>query len=152
MTDSELYALIQSDPQALSAYNASDDDACAARCSVIAPQITQPVAANRLRLLLASRERLADIRRVGENTSAPEPPYNACATLVMLLDAGDAINLQDPAVATSSQVLVTHNLLDADDVAAITALAYAPQTITQQQVGSAREWHRVTGGASNGTT
>jgi hypothetical protein len=56
----------------------------------------------------------------------------------MLLDAGDAINLQDPAVATSSQVLVAHNLLDADDVAAITALAYAQATITQQQVGAGR--------------
>ena len=152
MTDSELYALIKSDTQALAAYNASDDDACAARCSAIAPPITQPVAANRLRLLLASRGRLAAIKRVADNTAAPEPPYDACATLMTLLDADDSISLQDPAVATASQVLVTHNLLDAADVAAIAALAYAPQAITQQQVGSAREWHRVMGGAANGIT
>lgn len=152
MTDAELYALIQSDPAAVAAYNAGDDDACAARCSAIAPQITQQVPANRLRLLLAQRSRLAAIKRVADNTAAPEPPYDACATLMTLLDAGDAINLADPAVSASSAVLVANNLLDADDVAAITALAYAPQTITQQQVGAAREWHRVTGGADNGTT
>ena len=152
MNDSELYALIQSDPQAVAAYNAGDDDACAARCSVIAPPITQQVQASRLRLLLAQRSRLAAIKRVADNTAAPEPPYDACATLITLLDAGDAINLADPAVAASSAVLVASNLLDADDVAAITALAYVPQAITQQQVGAAREWHRVTEGASNGVT
>mgnify|MGYP006267429509 FL=1 len=152
MTDAELYALIQSDTQALAAYNASDDDACAARCSAIAPQITQPVAANRLRLLLAQRGRLAAIKRVADNTAAPEPPYDSCATLMTLLDAEDAINLADPSVSEASAVLVSSNLLDADDVAAITALAYAQQTITQQQVGAAREWHRVTGGAANGVT
>ena len=152
MTDFELYALIQSDPQALAAYNASDDDACAARCTAIAPQITQTVAANRLRLLLAQRGRLAPIKRVADNTAASEPPYDACATLMTLLDAGDTINLADPSVSQASAVLVSSNLLDADDVAAITALAYAQQTITQQQVGSAREWHRVTGGAANGVT
>jgi hypothetical protein len=69
-----------------------------------------------------------------------------------LLDAGDAINLGDPAVSASSNVLVASNLLDVEDVTAITALAFVPQTITQQQVGAAREWHRVTGGASNGVT
>ena len=152
MTDAELYALIQSDPQALATYNASDDDACAARCSAIAAPITQPVAANRLRVLLAQRGRLAAIKRVADNTAAPEPPYDSCATLITLLDAGDAINLADPSVSQASAVLVASNLLDADDVTAITALAYAPQTITQQQVGSAREWHRVNGGATNGTT
>ena len=152
MTDAELYTLIQSDPAAVAAYNAGDDDACAARCSVIAPPLQQQVPANRLRLLLAQRSRLAAIKRVADNTAAPEPPYDACATLITLLDAGDAINLADPAVAASSAVLVASNLLDAEDVAAITALAYVPQTITQQQVGAAREWHRVTGGANNGVT
>ena len=45
MTDSELYALIQSDPAAVAAYSVSDDDACAARCSVIAPTVRRPVPA-----------------------------------------------------------------------------------------------------------
>jgi|DEB0MinimDraft_6_1074348.scaffolds.fasta_scaffold14940_3 hypothetical protein len=152
MTDAELYQLIQSDQQALSAYEASNDDACAARCSEIAPPITQEVAANRLRMLLAQRGRLAAIRRVSDNTASPEPPYDACATLMTLLYAGDAIDMSDPAVSQASAVLVDSNLLDADDVTAITALAYVAQTITQQQVGAAREWHRVAGGAENGVT
>ena len=89
---------------------------------------------------------------MADNTAAPEPPYDSCATLITLLDAGDAINLADPSVSQASAVLVASNLLDAADVAAITALAYAQQTITQQQVGAAREWHRVNGGATNGIT
>jgi len=69
-----------------------------------------------------------------------------------LLDAGDAINLQNPTVADSAATLRAHNLLDEDDSAAIAALAVTRQTITQQQVGAAREWHRVSGGVSNGIT
>ena len=152
MTDQELYNLIQSDAEALTAYTASDDDACAARCSEIAPTLTQSVPAVQIRLLLASRKRLAQIKRVADNVTAPEPPYDACATLMTLLDAGDAINLQNPTVAESAATLREHNLLDEDDSAAIAALAVVQQTITQQQVGAAREWHRATGGASNGVT
>ena len=152
MTDAELYTLIQSDPEALTAYTASNDDECAARCSEIAPTLTQSVPAVQIRLLLASRKRLAQIKRVADNVAAPEPPYDACATLITLLEAGDAIDLANPTVAESAATLRAHNLLSEDDSAAIAALAVVRQTITQQQVGAAREWHRVTGGVSNGTT
>ena len=85
-------------------------------------QVTK-VEAQAIRLALASRGRLAAIKRIGDNTAAPEPPYDACATLMALLDAGDSIDLQNPAVAASSQVLIQHNLLTQADADAIAALA-----------------------------
>ena len=85
-------------------------------------QVTK-VEAQAIRLTLASRGRLAAIKRIGDNTAAPEPPYDACATLMALLDAGDSIDLQNPAVSASSQVLIQHNLLTQEDADAIAALA-----------------------------
>ena len=48
MTDAELYTLIQSDPDAKHKADIGDDSGCAARCSIIAPTIRQPVDAGRL--------------------------------------------------------------------------------------------------------
>lgn len=86
-------------------------------------QQVSPVEAKAIRLMLASRGRLAAIKRIGDNTAAPEPPYGACATLMALLDAGDSIDLQNPAVDAASQVLIQHNLLTQEDVDAIALLA-----------------------------
>ena len=91
-------------------------------CSSDLQQVTK-VEAQAIRLALASRGRLAAIKRIGDNTAAPEPPYDACATLMALLDAGDSIDLQNPAVSASSQVLIQHSLLTQEDADAIAALA-----------------------------
>ena len=152
MTDADLYALIQSDPAAVAAYNVSDDDACAARCSVIAPPLRQPVDAAKLRKILAVRDRWGGLQRVANNFASPDPPYKQARTLIDLITAGDSIDVDEPAVADGAPVLVQHGLLDASDLQAISALANVPQTITQQQVGAAREWFRVTGGLTNATT
>jgi hypothetical protein len=152
MTDAELYALIQSDPAAVAAYNVSDDDACAARCSAIAPSLRQPVDAAKLRKILAVRDRWGGLQRVANNFASPDPPYKQARTLIDLITAGDSIDVDEPAVADGAPVLVQHGLLDATDLQAISALANVPQTITQQQVGAAREWFRVTGGLTNATT
>jgi len=100
----------------------SDQDAADAINAKTVQQVA-PVEAQAIRLTLASRGRLAAIKRIGDNTAAPEPPYDACATLMALLDAGDLIDLQNPAVDASSQVLIQHNLLTQDDADAIAALA-----------------------------
>ena len=86
-------------------------------------QQSAPVAAQQIRLTLASRGKLAAIKRIGDNTAAPEPPYDACATLMALLDAGDTIDLQNPAVSAASAILIQHNLLTQADADAIAALA-----------------------------
>jgi hypothetical protein len=49
-------------------------------------------------------------------------------------------------------VLLSYNLATQPQLDALQALANVAQTITQQQVGAAREWFRVTGGLTNATT
>jgi hypothetical protein len=86
-------------------------------------QQSAPVPAQQIRLTLASRGKLAAIKRIGDNTAAPEPPYDACATLMALLEAGDTIDLQNAAVSAASAILIQHNLLTQADADAIAALA-----------------------------
>ena len=86
-------------------------------------QQSAPVAAQQIRLTLASRGKLAAIKRIGDNTAAPEPPYDACATLMALLEAGDTIDIQNAAVSAASAILIQHNLLTQADADAIAALA-----------------------------
>ena len=152
MTDAELYTLIQGDTQAAALYAEGNDEGCAVRCSAIAPLIRRPVAAATLRKELAKLGKWGGLQRVANNFESPDPPYQQARTIIDLITAGDAIDLNEPAIAAGTPQLIEHNLLTVADVAAISALANNPQTITQQQVGAAREWHRVTGGASNGTT
>lgn len=152
MTNAELYTLIQGDTQAAALYVEGNDEGCAVRCSAIAPPIRKPVAAATLRKELAKLGKWGGLQRVANNFESPDPPYQQARTIIDLITAGDAIDLNEPAIAAGTPQLIEHNLLTAADVAVISALANNPQTITQQQVGAAREWHRVTGGVSNGTT
>jgi len=152
MTDAELYLLIQSDAQALSLYVDCNDEECAVRCSAIAPTIRKPVAAAALRKELAKLGKWGGLQRVANNFESPDPPYQQARTIIDLITAGDAIDLDEPAIAAGTPQLIQHNLLTVADVAVISALANTKQVITQQQVGAAREWHRVSGGAGNGTT
>ena len=142
MTDAELYSLIQSDPEAKQRADIGDDSGCAVRCSKIAPTVRQPVAAAVLRRCLASRARWGGLQRVANNFDSPDPPYMQARTIIDLITAGDAIDLDDPAVAAGAPVLVQHNLLSADDLVAISALANTPQTITTDQVSEAMRPHR----------
>jgi len=151
MTDAELYTLIQGDTQAAALYAEGNDEGCAVRCSAIAPPIRQPVAAATFRKTLAKLGRWGGLQRVANNFESPDPPYQQARTIIDLITAGDAIDLNEPAITAGTPLLVEHNLLTLSDVAVISALANTPQTITQQQVGAAREWHRVSGGATNGT-
>ena len=142
MTDAELYTLIQSDPDAKQRADIGDDSGCAVRCSEIAPTIRQPVAAAVLRKCLASRGRWGGLQRVANNFESPDPPYQQARTIIDLITAGDAIDLDDPAVTANAPVLVLHNLLSADDLTAISALANTPQTITTDQVSQAMRPYR----------
>ena len=152
MTDAELYTLIQGDTQAAALFFEGNDEGCAVRCSAIAPPIRQPVAAATLRKELARLGKWGGLQRVANNFESPDPPYQQARTIIDLITAGDAIDLNEPAIAAGTPQLIEHNLLTVADVAVISALANNPQTITQQQVGAAREWHRVTGGVSNAVT
>ena len=142
MTDAELYTLIQSDADAKQKADIGDDSGCAARCSVIAPTIRQPVAAARLRKELAKLGKWGGLQRVANNFESPDPPYQQARTIIDLITAGDAIDLNEPAIAAGTPLLVEHNLLTLSDVAVISALANTPQVISTDQVSAAMAPHR----------
>jgi hypothetical protein len=151
MNDSELYTLIQSDPAAVAAYNAGDDDACALRCSVIAPTVRRPVPAEEVQAAAIASGLWAIVKIAAQNTALPNPPRGAAMSFVDWIEAGRPIDMDGGTVQGVGQVLLSYNLATQPQLDALQALANVPQAITQQQIGAAREWHRATGGASNGT-
>ena len=151
MTDAELYTLIQGDTQAAALYAEGNDEGCAVRCSAIAPPIRQPVDAG---LLMDACMSLGIWQRL-EAAAPPgsiDPPASTARTMMTRLSQGRAVNLDNPAVQGIVADCITHGLITQPEAAQLSTLADSGQTITQQQVGAAREWHRVTGGVSNGTT
>jgi hypothetical protein len=151
MTDAELYTLIQGDTQAAAAYAEGNDEGCAVRCSAIAPPVRQPVDAG---LLMDACMSLGIWQRL-EAAAPPgsiDPPASTARTMMTRLSQGRPVNLDNPAVQGIVTDCITHGLITQPEAAQLSTLADAGQTITQQQVGAAREWHRVTGGVSNGTT
>jgi hypothetical protein len=142
MTPTDLWTLIQSDAQAKAFVDAGNDRDCAVRCSEIAPVIRKPVPAATLHKKLAGLGKLSGILRVARNFDSPDPPYQQAATLMSLIEQGVEIDLDDPQVPTGAPELVAHGLLDVDDLAALSALADAPQTITADQVSEAAFPHR----------
>ena len=152
MTDAELYTLIQSDAQAAALFSEGNDEACAVRCSSIAPAIRQPVAAERVQAAAITSGLWAIVKIASQNTGLPNPPRGAAMSFVDWIEAGRPIEMDGGTVQAVGAVLLSYNLATQEQLDALQVLADNPQTITQQQVGSAREWHRVSGGASNGTT
>lgn len=142
MTDAELYALIQSDADAKQRADIGDDSGCAERCSAIAPTVRQPVAAAILRRELAKLGKWGGLQRVANNFESPDPPYQQARTIIDLITAGDAIDLDDPAIAAGTPQLIQHNLLTLSDVAVISALANTPQVISPAQVSEAMRPYR----------
>jgi hypothetical protein len=151
MTDAELYTLIQGDTQAAALYAEGNDEGCALRCSAIAPPIRQPVDAG---LLMDACMSLGIWQRL-EAAAPPgsiDPPASTARTMMTRLSQGRPVNLDNPAVQGIVTDCITHGLITQPEAEQLSTLADSGQTITQQQVGAAREWHRVSGGATNGVT
>ena len=150
MTDAELYTLIQGDAEAAALYADGNDEGCAVRCSAIAPPIRQPVDAG---LLMDACMSLGIWQRL-EAAAPPgsiDPPASTARTMMTRLSQGRPVNLDNPAVQQIVADCIAHNLMTQPEAAQLSTLADSGQVITQQQVGAAREWHRVSGGATNGT-
>jgi hypothetical protein len=152
MTDAELYTLIQGDTQAAALYAEGNDEGCALRCSAIAPPIRQPVAAERVQAAAIASGLWAIVKIAAQNTALPNPPRGAAMSFVDWIEAGRPIDMDGGTVQGVGQVLLSYNLATQPQLDALQALANVAQTITQQQVGAAREWFRVTGGLTNATT
>ena len=85
--------------------------------------VRQLVPAATLRKTLAKLGRWGGLQRVANNFESPDPPYQQARTIIDLITAGDAIDLDEPAIAAGTPELIRHGLLDATDVAVIGALA-----------------------------
>jgi len=151
MTDAELYALIQSDADAAAAYATGNDTACADRCAIIAPQTRQPVDAGRLMDAFMSLGIWQKLEAAAPPGSI-DPPASTARTMMTRLNQARPVDLDNAAVQQIVADCIAHNLMTQGEADQLSTLAYASQTVTQQQVGAAREWHRVTGGVANGVT
>ena len=141
MTDAELYTLIQSDTDAKQRADIGDDSGCAARCSVIAPTIRQPVDAG---LLMDACMSLGIWQRL-EAAAPPgsmDPPASTARTMMTRLSQGRPVNLDNPAVQQIVSDCIAHNLMTQAEAAQLSSLANTPQTISTDQVSSAMAPHR----------
>ena len=141
MTDAELYTLIQSDTDAKQRADIGDDSGCAARCSVIAPTVRQPVDAG---LLMDACMSLGIWQRL-EAAAPPgsmDPPASTARTMMTRLSQGRPVNLDNPAVQQIVADCIAHNLMTQAEAAALSSLADTPQTISTDQVSAAMAPHR----------
>jgi hypothetical protein len=89
--------------------------------------IRRPVPGQEIWKVLATRGRWSELRRIANNYESPDPPYKQAITLVDMVQANFPVDLDEPSLAQNAPVLIQHSLLDANDVAAIDALADATE-------------------------
>jgi hypothetical protein len=142
MTPTELWLLIQSDPQAKAFADAGNDRDCAARCSEIAPAIRQPVPADRVQEVASLNGAWGTIKIAATNSALTDPPRGACIAFVDWIESARPINFDNPAVQQMAGIMVSYSLLTAGQVAELSALADSPQIITADQVSEAAFPHR----------
>lgn len=141
MTDAELYTLIQSDADAKQRADIGDDSGCAARCSVIAPTVRQPVDAGRLMdafMSLGIWQRLEAAAPPG----SVDPPASTARTMVTRLNQSRPVDLDNPAVQQIVADCIAHNLMSQAEAAALSSLANTAQTISPAQVSEAMRPYR----------
>ena len=146
MTPTQLLTLIASDAQATAYFNAGNDEACAARCTAIAPSVRQPVPARVVRLRAMALGMYAVIKIASEDKSLPNPPRGLAVNFITLVDSTDTIDLDNPEIQSQADLLRQYNLASAEQIASIQSLANTPQVITFHDVGAARQ----AGGVTNG--
>ena len=141
MTDAELYALIQSDPDAKQKADIGDDSGCAARCSVIATTVRQPVDAG---LLMDACMSLGIWQRL-EAAAPPgsiDPPASTARTMMTRLTQSRPVDLDNHAVQAIVADCIAHSLMSQAEAAALSSLADTAQVISTDQVSSAMAPHR----------
>lgn len=141
MTDAELYALIQSDPDAKQRADIGDDSGCAVRCSVIAPTVRQPVDAGRLMDAFMSLGVWQKLEAAAPPGSV-DPPASTARTMMTRLNQSRPVDLDNPAVQQIVADCIAHNLMSQAEAAALSSLADTAQTISTDQVSAAMAPHR----------
>ena len=141
MTDAELYTLIQGDTDAKQKADIGDDSGCAARCSIIAPTIRQPVDAGRLMDAFMSLGIWQKLEAAAPPGSV-DPPASTARTMMTRLNQSRPVDLDNPAVQGIVADCIAHSLMDQAEAAALSSLADTAQTISTDQVSAAMAPHR----------
>ena len=142
MTDAELYTLIQGDTDAKHRAAIGDDSGCAARCSIIAPTIRQPVDAERVQAAAIASGLWAIVKIAAQNNGLPNPPRGAAMSFVDWIEAGRPIDMDGGTVQGVGAVLLSYNLATQEQLDALQSLADVPQVISTDQVSAAMAPHR----------
>ena len=140
MTPAELKSLIESDAEATALANAGNDEACAARCGIIAPSI-------RVSKMLTERGLYAElgptmaetILQKLEGYAAASQPYSALVHrfLGWLKPTNGGVDFGLQSTLDMADALTQGGLLSAEEYAAINLLSLAPQKFTAAQIGEA---------------
>lgn len=140
MTPQELKALIQSDAQALALAQAGNDEACAARCSEIAPlvrvvtMLTERGLYDRLGASVA--ETILQKLDAFSETADPMAPI-VRRVLRWLEPTNGGTDFGAVELLYMVDQLETKSVLTAQEVDAIDALSLVPQTVTAAEVAVA---------------
>lgn len=140
MTNAELKALVESDAEAKTLFDNGIDNACAERCSAIAPHITVPVSTSDVRRTAAISGALAKIKMASwESSSAPPEIKGVCLTFLDWLDHAESFDFTLAEVQAMAAALIAANIVTQQQFAALTALSQKPQTFTHSDIANLRE-------------
>ena len=150
MTDAELYTLIQSDADAKQRADIGDDSGCAARCSIIAPTIRQPVDARRVQEIATLNGLWGVLVIAAQDPNLTNPPRGVAVNFVSWIEKGFPLNPDSVPVQQMAAALMAYNLATAEQVQQLSDAANTPQTISPAQVSDAMRPYREGAVNANG--
>ena len=140
MTPAELKTLIESDAEATALANAGNDEACAARCSVIAPLVRVSTMLTERGLYAELGPAMAEtILQKLEGYAAASQEYSALVNrfLGWLEPINGGVDFGLQSTLDMAGLLTQCGLLSAEEYAAINSLSLASQKFTAAQIGEA---------------
>jgi hypothetical protein len=141
MTDAELYALIDGDPDAKAMAQAGNDSGCASRCmSIASPEHVPTVLTKRGFYKAATPAVAASIIAKLENYAAQNQTYSLIVGefLEWLVPANGGADFGDPDVLNLAGALAQGGVITSNEYTVITMLSLKPPTITGSDVS--RVW------------
>jgi len=137
MTNAELKALIESDAEASQCWADRRDAACAARCSVIAPVVRQPVDGGLIQKIASMNGVWAKITLARESSDTPAQIKGICITFLDWVRKDWRIDFDLPEVQQMLGGLIQSGLVTEQEVAVLDAAANVAQTFTTDDVQQA---------------
>ena len=139
MTTDELRALIATDAEATAFASLGNDAGCAARCSMIAPLVQQPIPAEEIQRFASESRIWGTMAVAARKDSVPDAVRGLCLTFLDWVQGkGQSIDLSRPAVQGIVDSFVAAGMITSDQKIALYALAMVNQVITPAQFSEAR--------------